>query len=292
MEGLAWTKKIAEFDKLSLMLASFSLVMYTISVCNSISLLALCCQHEVLQCGSRHLSYLWFLLQSVVHPPVARQSPLFHGMMPEVIIISKNLHKHKGKGNEFTCGNRVDRLHSVLNKAFMCTQANVQIMFISVRVLTVHMDIGVWHFLLVFKAKWVLLHRRVERVHLYSIKDQKKTTTQFCLHRKTSCLLPVKSGKRHMRVIVVEHRKWVSYYWLNVLHKFPRASRVRNLLNRTKILVSAFQKIIENLIKNLSIHWATKPRWTGGNLEEDFGSADWNKCQTQVRHTHRKLSII
>lgn len=49
MEGPVWTKKNTEFDKLSLMLASFSFMMYTLFVCNPICLLAFCCQHGVLQ---------------------------------------------------------------------------------------------------------------------------------------------------------------------------------------------------------------------------------------------------
>lgn len=51
------------------------------------------CYTELCECWQQ--SYLWFFLQSDVHPLVARQSPLLHGMMPEVIIISKNLHRHK-----------------------------------------------------------------------------------------------------------------------------------------------------------------------------------------------------
>lgn len=46
---------------------------------------------------SWHKFYLWFLLQLRVYTPVARCSPFLHGMMPKVIIISKNLQKTKGK---------------------------------------------------------------------------------------------------------------------------------------------------------------------------------------------------
>lgn len=44
-----------------------------------------------------HKLYLWFLLQLRVYTPVARCRPFLHGVMPEVIIISKNLNKTKGK---------------------------------------------------------------------------------------------------------------------------------------------------------------------------------------------------
>lgn len=47
--GLVWTAKNAGSDKLSLMLASSSLVVYTLSLCNPICLLAFCCQQGVLQ---------------------------------------------------------------------------------------------------------------------------------------------------------------------------------------------------------------------------------------------------
>lgn len=100
-----WTAK--EFDKLSVMMAFFSPEIYTLCVCNSICLLAFGCFNEL--CENWQQSYLWFFLQSDVHPPVARQSSLLHSMMPEVIIISKNLNKHKGKGDGFTCSNRMAR---------------------------------------------------------------------------------------------------------------------------------------------------------------------------------------
>ena len=92
MEG---TAKRFRVDKLSLMLALCSLVIHTLIACDPICLLAFCCCNEL--CASWHQSYLGFFLQSDVHPPVAGQSPLLHGMVPEVIIISKNLHRHKGK---------------------------------------------------------------------------------------------------------------------------------------------------------------------------------------------------
>lgn len=63
--------------------------------------------------------YLRFFLQSDVHPPVARKSPLLHGVMSEVIVISENLHKYKGRGSEFTCSSRMARCsprHSYANK--------------------------------------------------------------------------------------------------------------------------------------------------------------------------------
>lgn len=46
---------------------------------------------------SWHKFYLWFLLQLRVYTPVARCRPFLHGVMPEVIIISKNLNNTKGK---------------------------------------------------------------------------------------------------------------------------------------------------------------------------------------------------
>lgn len=66
---------------------------------------------------SWHRFYLRFLLQLRVYTPVARCSPFLHGVMPEVIIISQNLHKTKGKkmssvwtwkippASEHTCAN-------------------------------------------------------------------------------------------------------------------------------------------------------------------------------------------
>lgn len=53
------------------------------------------CYNKLCECWQQ--SYLWFFLQSDVHPLVARQSSLLHGVMPEVIIISKNLHRHIGE---------------------------------------------------------------------------------------------------------------------------------------------------------------------------------------------------
>lgn len=47
MEGPVWTAKDTEFDKLSLMLASFSLVIYTPSVSNPICPLAFGCCTEL-----------------------------------------------------------------------------------------------------------------------------------------------------------------------------------------------------------------------------------------------------
>lgn len=92
MEGPVRT---AKFDKLSLMRASFSLVIYPPTVSNPICLLAFGCFSEL--CESWQQSYLWFLLQSDVYPLVVRQSSFLHSMMPEVIIISKNLQDHKEK---------------------------------------------------------------------------------------------------------------------------------------------------------------------------------------------------
>lgn len=54
-----------------------------------------------LQCALRiwQRSYLWFFMESDVHPPVARQSSLVHCMMPEVIIICKNLNTGEEMSN-------------------------------------------------------------------------------------------------------------------------------------------------------------------------------------------------
>lgn len=92
----------------------------THTVCNSICL-DFNCKRGGLQwtVWSWRQPYLWFFLQSDVHPTVARQSSLLHSMMPEVIIISKNLHKHKGR-DYFTCSKSVAGQHSVLTKACMC----------------------------------------------------------------------------------------------------------------------------------------------------------------------------
>lgn len=63
-------------------------------------------KHIELKCcrslWSWHKFYLWFLLQLRVYTPVAGCSPFLHAVMPEVIIISKNLHKGKRKGNVTT----------------------------------------------------------------------------------------------------------------------------------------------------------------------------------------------
>lgn len=103
-----WLQKRPQLDKLSMTPEYFFSLCCDIHIFLSNAICLLDFGGGKLQCAVRNWqrSYLWFFMESDVHPPVARQSSLLHCMMPEVIIISKNLNTGK---EMFNCSGWMSR---------------------------------------------------------------------------------------------------------------------------------------------------------------------------------------